>query len=498
MLSTLPVCTRHGIALVDRCGDCKRPLSWGRTQMLRCECGFDLRESTAVNASDSARRLALALGGAREVPHMPEGIDRLPLPMAANLILHLGPPLAWPRLSRPIRRLRRSDLDACLQVFEAVAQLLDSWPARFEAHLAAVMERRLHRGTRSLSGVFGEIIAAVSSQTDGPGLEALRTAFCGFIRLRWPYRLDRRTRWIKPAQGPSEALVPLAEAARSLGMRPPRVRALARRHCVDVTCLRKKGCRGRFFLDRRDLGLMELAAREEISVAGVATQLGMAPARVRQLIADGLVDAVTKGCGQPISLLRGAVDDLAERLQSNARRWPAGGAHMLRLADVWRYRLPMHRTAPFLTALLKGELAMSFDAAADKSLGEIQIRVTDLQEWLQRQPNEGQVSVSDAATALGMKQEVAYSLVRSGHLRANVGQGRCRGQALVDRAELEAFKARYVAASRLAREWRTSPRSAVERVIKKGVLPIAGPNVDGCRQYYFSRDTLRRRRIYAE
>ena len=42
-LRAVCVCPHHGKWLIDRCPACDKSLKWNRTSVIRCQCGFDLR-----------------------------------------------------------------------------------------------------------------------------------------------------------------------------------------------------------------------------------------------------------------------------------------------------------------------------------------------------------------------------------------------------------------------------------------------------------------------
>lgn len=70
-LAHLPVCTQHGLVLVDTCHRCGERLTWRRTRVAHCEsCGADLRYSERIPAAPAT--LAVADRG---LSHIPVGTD---------------------------------------------------------------------------------------------------------------------------------------------------------------------------------------------------------------------------------------------------------------------------------------------------------------------------------------------------------------------------------------------------------------------------------------
>lgn len=70
-LAHFPVCTRHGLVLVDTCHRCGERLTWRRTRVAHCEsCGADLRYSEHIPAAPATLEVA-----DRGLAHIPVGTD---------------------------------------------------------------------------------------------------------------------------------------------------------------------------------------------------------------------------------------------------------------------------------------------------------------------------------------------------------------------------------------------------------------------------------------
>lgn len=115
----------------------------------------------------------------------------------------------------------------------------------------------------------------------------------------------------------------------------------------------------------------------------------------------------------------------------------------------------------------------------------------DIRHWLRRQSSAGEVfSIVEAASQLGVKQEVAYCLVRSGYLIAeSITVGRS-DKTLIRMKNLDLFRNTFVDVRSIAKYWTTSSRWAVNYLKTSGVYPVTGPSVDACRQYFFRRQDL--------
>lgn len=153
--------------------------------------------------------------------------------------------------------------------------------------------------------------------------------------------------------------------------------------------------------------------------------------------------------------------------------------------------------------LNKGELPALLRAMEEKCLhplGRISglagiagltLSAEEVRRWLESHRSESQqwFSIDSAAKQLGIKQQVAYQLVKCGLLKASSTEF-CDGHhppVQVNRESLASFRESYVALAEIARAHRTSPKNMLGLLNE---LPVTGPSVDGSRQYFFRRDDV--------
>jgi hypothetical protein len=97
------------------------------------------------------------------------------------------------------------------------------------------------------------------------------------------------------------------------------------------------------------------------------------------------------------------------------------------------------------------------------------------------------MSVSAAAKLLGVKEEVAYSLIRLGRLRAETVQSSRRSAQVVSLGAIGHFKRNYILKPEIALILGTS--RVYDALRYKRYLPVAGPTLlhAKCRQYVWRR-----------
>lgn len=93
------------------------------------------------------------------------------------------------------------------------------------------------------------------------------------------------------------------------------------------------------------------------------------------------------------------------------------------------------------------------------------------------------MTIDCATKRLGIKQQVGYDLVRRGLLEASPAAT----GTLVQPESLQRFTATFISLAELARRFATSPKSMLQRL---DAVPVTGPSIDGCRQYFYRRVDL--------
>ncbi len=145
------------------------------------------------------------------------------------------------------------------------------------------------------------------------------------------------------------------------------------------------------------------------------------------------------------------------------------------------WRLGSGEFAALVQALRDGELLVAGQAGVTTRLGDLCVPESDVRQWLKRWREQAteDFSVDQVACQLGLKQEVAYQLVRSGLIPSTAVKGRGRR---VSADAVQGFREQYVSLAELARDAGKVPRRLLGEL---GAVPVSGPAVDGCRQYFF-------------
>jgi len=130
-------CPQHGLVLLDTCPGCHRRISWGRSRVSRCRCGFDLRNAVGVKANPSdlkaVRRISELLQGAKlqtNDEEVDKQLNRLSLGALCEALTFFA--AHYHRAKSRRRRLAKSENSACHEAYVFAFSVLEEWPHRFQ------------------------------------------------------------------------------------------------------------------------------------------------------------------------------------------------------------------------------------------------------------------------------------------------------------------------------------------------------------------------------
>ena len=145
--------------------------------------------------------------------------------------------------------------------------------------------------------------------------------------------------------------------------------------------------------------------------------------------------------------------------------------------------------AQLLADIQSGRLLPLGRSLSPDGLGGLLFERELLRDWFSSKFHaaEGEMTITQVAVRLDVKQEVAYALVRAGLLETSARQVGRRTERCVSAESLAQFERRYVFGRDVARQLGCSPKAAAARLADQGVAPVAGPTLNGCRQLLFER-----------
>jgi hypothetical protein len=217
---------------------------------------------------------------------------------------------------------------------------------------------------------------------------------------------------------------------------------------------------------------------DQISTKAAARLLGLSAARVEQLVSAKMLTR------QDGFLSKQACDKLLQSVMQVCvrERIPRDA---IPLAKELQFRITVARSSELLGAILSGELVV-YARARSNSIQTLLLGRKSAMAWMAIRPDSRSewLTVPDYARHLGVKQEVAYHLVRVGLLSTQKAVVRRHLAQLVTLEAQEQFERRYeplaTAASRAGIDW----RHGLAWARANDLTLVSGPEIDGGRQYF--------------
>jgi hypothetical protein len=445
-----PWCTRHRVWLVDECAACGhgiRPLS---ARLTMCQC-----------------RAPWAATHARPVPDVVLAADAAGVPVA--VVKWFGALCRYGLQDRPLRRASRQGVFEQQDLIERGAAIVQAWPESFDELLGRLAGERRTGGL--LNAVWPGLMAKARAIADLTWRSAVLRAIEDHVSA------SRSSG--SPVMGRNAPRHPSKrEVARRLGIGFARLNRLVAGDPVGQPTPAQRGRRRHLVLAAEEARLRD-ALQSGMSITAAGAELGMSIGRLRRLIAGAWLQSLGGGVS------RASVAGLARSLLDAAAA-PASTSETVALPLVLRYRVPLLRTADFVSAALAGEIRLARPTGAAR-IDEISVECSSIDRWSFEHAGESAtpsaLSLTQVAQRLAVKDEVISHLLRIGLLHAEVwlsGRRRCR---VVTEEALAAFESRYVTLAALAQQAGIGSRGAVSWASSQGLCLVTGPGVDGSRQY---------------
>jgi len=380
-------------------------------------------------------------------------------------------------------------LDRAIAVNRQLASLLANWPSAFHRYLGDL--QRSAEPSFSLVRTFGRLYRWLYGDFEGEEFAFLREAFEDYLRSHWWGLLCRRNRRLDAqTTGGRKTTQAIAEAA---GTTPTRVRQLHLAGWVEADVAAQPSGRRTWSFPVSQVEPIAALITDGLTLKDAAAYLRLPKHRIRELIEAGLINPVlsTEGHGAAAWLLsRHQLDGLYRNdAPCQAQAVEDGHADLVPLVQILKaWRLEPGAFPALVRALRAGALAPAHIYNMENTaLGNMLLPRQKIQAWLAqwRKANGKDYSITEAAKALGIKDQVAYHLVRHGLLECGAAP-QCRARRISNN-DLAAFKARYISLVDIAKRLGTSPKQLLNNLQAR---PAAGPSIDGCRQYFYSRSDL--------
>ncbi|MGY6274383.1 helix-turn-helix domain-containing protein [Methylomonas sp. MgM2] len=478
------VCNRHSIRFLERCPSCGSTQRLERVNLEQCACGAWLADTRGADRVDEplifvSRAVEAAIGGKSALA----GFPAMSLPDWIRLIGYLGQYSETFQPAKPGKIANLHQLNTATTLMQQIGRLLDGWPENFHVLLMTI-----HRQADSQSSIrrtFGSLYRALYTDLSGECFQFLRDEFEHYLLKHWSGVVNKRHKAFKPETVARHPRVTLKQAAKKAGVAPSTVRHFVRAQVIAGNQIELPSGRKLRSIDEQSLKQIAVLAKGCVTLGEAAKQLALPERRVRELISAGILKPlVSRQLGNAATWLipRQQVQGLFfAGAESNHLQPTISVGHILK-----HWHLRDGEFKALVKVLLERQLEPVGNPTESVPLGNILLVEQKARQWLVEKRFVGGVSISvdEAAKRLGLKQQVAYDLVKQGLLATTKDDLHGRR---VPQASLENFQATYVSLAEYAGSLNRAPRWLLQTL---PVRPVTGPTIDGSRQYFFRRSDL--------
>lgn len=480
-------CAHHGVWLHDVCPRCGDICGWAETQYARCGCQADLAQGLARPAELPVLFISQQLCGVASTDNATAWSALQPMAIH-RLVRYLGSFGTSVRPAHPGQVANAHRLPVARALVTGTARLLQEWPENLHK-LMKVLQTSAPKSL-SVRRTFSPLYRVLYDDFSDACYQFLRDAFEDYLHQNWWGLVCRRNKRMRETAKTSHPRLTIPQAAKAANAPPSIVRHLVQASLISEVSTPFPSGRHSRTLHVNELPLLKDAVAGSVSLDQAARVLALSRRRLRDLIMAKALSPLISRLHNPAAaawlIPRSEIDRL-HVIPSQAPRMPPRMEDVRTVLKHWR--LQEHEVMAFIQAVVDGELKAQthIEVGRPVPIGLASLAAQEIKQWLiaYRQKSEEDLSVDQAAQALGIKQQVAYALVHAGLLIASRREGALGLRVLA--GDLRSFKATYVSLADLARDARRSPRALLAEM---AAAPVCGPSVDGCRQYFFRRAEL--------
>lgn len=478
-------CLDHGTYLIDLCPRCKRQQRIEHFGKLRCICGQSLTDCSIQPAP--AKVLELQAAFLRRSGHELEiALPQLSPSAWVKFLLRVAALVAPDRKGRTGQIAGLHRVSTAVAAVDQAAQILLKWPTGFHALLAEIQAKS--DTSFSLPQTFGRLYRWLYVDLADSEFAFLREGFEAYLLEHWWGVVCRRNQRVSASVG--QQRMTIQEAAKRSGAAPSQIKQLHLAGVIEATTIEHRSGRHSWSLPRSAVNDLTSLASDGMTLKAAATFLALPKHRVRELIDADLVHPrlVAGQHGSVWHLSRNELNRLGRAMHDASPQQGPLQDISVPLAQVLKaWRLPSGAFPDLIAALSSGEIRRNEGAQRDAPLGKWYVPVQPVKAWLLRWKADhvGVMSVTAAARAIGIKEEVAYHLVRVGLLQTHPPDNGTSRRVTAE--GIRQFQERYVGAAEVSRALGTSPKALLATLAAR---PVTGPMIDGGRQYFFNRSDI--------
>lgn len=392
-----------------------------------------------------------------------------------HLVFLVGAYHAYGALFQPRKVAIKANTVTAARIMASASAVLWGWPRSIERLMRMPLATALNK--RKVSSNIGYLYKAVHKELESPDLQFFVEEFGSYLVKSWPDIIDKKNPWVSHLEDQYaryESGTIFAKRIHTVISRIVRWIEVGSIEGQVITL--PSGIRQVTVLKGQDEQAQRLLSK--LTLQDVVIHLGLSRSCLQELLRNGVIHGVKPKAGGSWLIEKSVIDAFVEKIRvKSVSEYQAGSYETLNRLMRY-YSSKLHTQADLICAVLDDKVLSMLKASSDLN-NNLLINKKCHKNWL---IGGEALSIPEASTILGIKQEVAYHLVNKEFISV-VDFGRA-GRFITPEA-LASFKRDYRFTSHLNTESSTSSRQIIKELEKVGVKPVSGPSVDGGRQYLY-------------
>lgn len=493
-LMLVTICAEHNVSLLDHCPSCGSRLRAAAMRDFCCtSCGQALahiHESSIppeFGARWVAKQFECRLAGIRANDVHP--VNSLDLHAFHELTLRLGIRGIRPKKDKPLKLRDAGALAISMPIAAISGSALSEWPKGFHQLLDTIRSYRAEKSSWKIKQAIGPIYRDIYQELVSPNFDFVQQEFESYLQNSWEGPLARRNRNLDPQLVMHHRWVPLDEAAKIARVELALIRRLVASNELPSREFRHENGRTFRLVDVASTTAITERLQNALTLEQAAKDLVLAERRVRQLLNAGLLIPIG---GAPAPGEHWWIDLISIQQLATCRVHAGHSRGVVSISHLAKYQLcDAEEFVALLEAIRSGQLYITGHSEIIQEVGNWLLDRSIVTLWLTTRKAEAdaKMTIAKAAEFLGVKQEVAYALVRLDILQSKAEIIGRRPARLITKSALHQFQNHYVFGTELASQLRISAKYLPSTLSNAGFLPVAGPEIRNmpCRQYLWRR-----------
>ncbi|RQO37222.1 hypothetical protein DBR37_03265 [Herminiimonas sp. KBW02] len=496
------VCHVHRHLLRDQCPECNAYLTWDRPSLTHCRCGSSILSWRSADVLTDESQLCAAISkrilyecglqasweGNTEI----DTLKVLNLHALVRLIFTFGTYVdRGKNLGTGLAKF--SKVSDAHKMTRLTSIAITNWPFNFYEFLKENISFDLRTKTAKQFAKFSRLVRK-QARKNGE-LDFIARELQDYLAKYGARLLDRRNSWATREQRVEQRYMPGTLAAKILGVKRAVIADLVQKEILVGYSI-KTNKRSYLVIERSSLNKAKYYRTNMLTFTDVIAILNLSRRRTNDLVGAGILDE-TRERGIRI-FCKTQVQKLVETL-SIPKKLHSPENTPISMGSVLKSHIASGKEfVLMMRAILSGDISTIGTPESKDGIAGVLLDRTEYYDWRSRftlcQGDE-QWTLPQLAKKLGFKQQVIYHLAGSGLLQSLTQKSGRRKYRVVTLAALNEFEDKYISSAQLAKLRNTSPKFIIKNLMTEGIVPISGPSIDGCRQYFYKKNDVALMRV---